>query len=272
MRSQVLVIAVALGSAASAQTIVPPGTPAVVGAPSINSARPGKIQAGADTTMITVYGVGFDVSGATAEAVWNGQSIGTPTVSTTHPGSRVTVDVPASLLLVPGSASLSIRQGGHESNAVTVLLTTDPPPTCVPPTDPAFTQTSARQTCGYALGDLPVLEMVPLHTWYPFVTAPAGGIVKVVNRDSGASYGHHVVTNTTVQDRTPFVSSLMPSGLQGTYFDVEVSAPIGGNPLTDFFVGYVRVPEAQSPGSVIPFFCSTHSNNMNPPLGGITVY
>lgn len=103
------------------------------------------------------------------------------------------------------------------------------------------------------------------------LTVDAGTTIAIVNRDSMA----HTVTSEA-QD-----NDFVPGEVNGVSFDTGPVQPTqdpggGGGP----YGGYVRgatagasitIPASAQSGTVIPYFCSTHTSTMATPNGHITV-
>lgn len=248
-------LALAAGRPASAQAPIDLGLPVVAAAPSINSVRPGTIAPGSADTTITIYGAGLAGTPDTLRVLWNGSTLTWSAISGRE-GSRITATVPASLLGTAGSAMLTVEASGRASNTVAMMIGT--PPTC---------PTQVKDQCGAAVGDAPVIEIVPLHTWYPFAAAPAGGLVRVVNRDVLAQFARHTVTSTALEP-SRFSQILAGRILGDGRFNASVSSP---ETVDQPIEAYVRIPENEMPGTMIPFFCTAHNLAMVTPLGGILV-
>ena len=249
------ILVLAAGPVAAQRLDPPPGVPVPTSVPSLNSARPGVIPPGSEDVTLTLYAVGFDEALGAVEVVWNGAPLET-TISDTHPGSRVTAVLPGSVrsaLSAGTTATVVLRQtvgaAPVDSNAVELRIGT--PPDCNLVAGPS------RASCNAALGDVPTIEMVPKHAWYPFVAAPAGGLIRAVHRDSAASPEQHTVTSSTVEERLPLIE-----GQTDGAFDISLG--LGQQ-------GYIRIPDDREPGSTIAFWCTQHGNSMNPPFGGILV-
>ncbi|MGH7818856.1 MAG: hypothetical protein ACREQ9_03710 [Candidatus Binatia bacterium] len=233
--------------------------PVAAQSPSINSVRPGTIAAGSADTPITIYGVGF--AGDAAEIVWTsgaGTTIFPATAVAGHESTRLEASVPSSLLAQAGTATLLVRRvtSGTETNAVE--MTIGPVPSCA----------GKGAECGAAIGVVPVVEIVPLHTWTPVVAAPSGGLVRVENRDTLAQFGRHTFTSTDLTDPYSF-SQITAGKIRGDgRFSVDLATPASAEePNT----GYVLVPEDEATGTVIGFFCTAHNLAMVTPLGGLLV-
>lgn len=227
-----------------------------VGTASINSVRPGEIVRGSGDTMITIYIANGDAS--QFQAYWGDQLL----ASAAPRASRLVATVPAALLAETGSGRITLHATGSEaSNAVDVQVVDAP-------TDCSRLDAAVSQACPekVALGEVPVIQMLPQHTWNPYATVPAGGMIKVENYDSGGLYGAHTVTHAALEDRVP----LVPGEGGGGRFHVSVDHPPRGGELTDNKIGYLRVLEEEEPGQM-PFYCTQHVNSMYPPTGIITV-
>jgi hypothetical protein len=96
-------------------------TPSPTPTPTLASLTPAKIGAGSAATTITVTGAGFTGTGTVK---WNGSSIPTTFVSS----STLKATVSATLLSVPGSAKVTVAQGGVSSNAVAYTIANVRPP------------------------------------------------------------------------------------------------------------------------------------------------
>lgn len=250
-----ILLALATSRVASAQMPLDLSLPVVLDAPSINSVRPGTIAPGSADTTITIYGAGLAGTPDTLRVLWNGSPLSWSAIAGRE-GSRITAIVPESLLDTAGTATLVVEASGRASNAVGMTIGT--PPTCPTP---------MKDECGAAIGETPAIEIVPLHTWYPFAAAPAGGLVRVVNRDVLAQFARHTVTSTALEP-SRFSQILSGRILGDGRFNVSVSSP---ETVDQPMEGYVRVPENETPGTMIPFFCTAHNLAMVTPLGGILV-
>jgi hypothetical protein len=249
-----LAILVALSGTSLARPIHPePGVPLSASAPSINSIRPGILPPGSGDIEIAIYGSGIDERLGEVAVLWNGEPLEAVRVSESHPNSRVHATVPSALLQSPGSATVVLRQNTPalplDSHPVTLVVGA--------PVDCSTATAKRRAICGAALGEVPTIEMVPKHVWYPFVAAPAGGVVRAVHRDSLANPEQHTVTSTTTLGRVPIL---------GTGPDDAFDLALGRGEE-----GWIRIPEDRPPGSILGFFCTQHGNSMNPPFGAVFV-
>jgi hypothetical protein len=248
-----------LARAALAQVPDPTGlTPITTHLPSINSIRPGTIAPGSGDTSIRIYGLGFLGPAQTVDVRWNGSSLAQWAVVSGEPDTQIDATVPASLLTSAGSVTVARVVGGQavESNAVTVAIGT--PPTC---------GATSSAECGAAIGDVPTVVIVPVHTWYPFVAAPAGGLVRIANHDVAAQFGRHTFTSAALGPST-FLQIGAGKFTADGRFSVSVATPTAIDQPT---IGFIRVPEGEAPGTLIPFFCTAHNLLMAAPLGGLLV-
>ena len=94
----------------------------IIGQPSITSLSPSSVTAGSASFTLTVNGSGF-VSGATVN--WNGSPLTTSFVS----GTKITATVPASVVTVAGTATVTVvNPGSLASNGLTFTITSVPAP------------------------------------------------------------------------------------------------------------------------------------------------
>jgi uncharacterized repeat protein (TIGR01451 family) len=124
-------------------------------APSISNISPDNATAGGPGFTLSVTGSGF-VSGAVVQ--WNGSAL-VPT--TFNSSSSLSATVPASLIATPGTASITVMEGGSTSNAasftilsvVTCSYTLTPSSMSVPITGGAETTvlTTNLPSCGYTV-------------------------------------------------------------------------------------------------------------------------
>lgn len=246
-----------IGSFAHAQ--VPAVLPTTSSLPSINSIRPGKLAAGADGS-ITIYGLGYLGPANTLEVRWNGTPLASWSTVADEPDTQIVAIVPNGLLASDGIVTIARVSAGTTvaaSNPVTVKIGT--PESC---------GAGSPAECGAAIGDVPTIEIVPVQSWTPFVSAPAGGLVRVENRDFAEQCcGAHAVASTTFD---PANFTTIPGKIIGDgRFSVRVRKPT--SPTGPAQVGYFRVPEREKPGTVIPFFCPIHHYVMVTPLGALLV-
>ena len=150
---------------------------------------------------------------------------------------------------------MTLRSAGVESNAVGIRVVDNLTKCTEPPETVAI--------CGAAIGELPVIEMLPGHTWNPYAAVPAGGIVEVRNRDFSGENDRHTVTSAALQNRIPVLGDSQGDGR----FHVNAFHP---DAISEPTISYLRVLDEEESGDV-PFFCAVHSSGMYPPTGLISV-
>jgi plastocyanin len=100
------------------------------------------------------------------------------------------------------------------------------------------------------------------------LTVDAGTTIAIVNRDSMT----HTVTSEAADD------AFVPGAVSGVSFDtgpVQPTTDTGDGPY-DYVRGAtagasITIPASAPSGTVIPYFCTTHTNTMATPNGHITV-
>jgi hypothetical protein len=191
--------------------------------PSLSSLSPNSATAGGPAFSVTANGSGFLV-GSTVE--WNGSALTTSYVS----GSQLMASVPANLIALPGSATVTVvNPGGVASNPLTFTINPATPslsnlaPNSATAGGPAFSVTAngsgflvgstvgwngSALTTSYVSGSQ-LMASVPAN----FITAQGTASVTVMNPVGGTSNS----LKFTITPATPILSSLAPS-----------SAPVGG--------------------------------------------
>jgi uncharacterized protein (TIGR03437 family) len=228
-------------------------TPAVVGpSPSITNTAPNGAAAGGPALTLTINGSGF-VAGSSVQ--WNGSALLTTFVSAT----QLTASVPASLIAVPGSASITVvNPGGIASNATTFTIT--PPVACTPtglliqvvnpqsgfaaPANQPFNiEVELADNCGivasgavsatFSNGD-PAVNLTGIGqgnfagTWAPRNLAP-GGLVMQITAFEAISPGRILSAQVAISGS---ILSGQPQHLVTSVASLNFSLTQGGNPAS----------------------------------------
>jgi uncharacterized protein (TIGR03437 family) len=243
-------------------------TAAVPGKATLTSLNPPSVAAGGMGLSIQVNGSGF-ATGCTAQ--WNGATLSTSVIN----ASQLSVQIPASLVALPGSGSITVvNPGAAASNALTFTITGAAPaskpnlsPLSVVAGGPAFTLTVSA--AWIVAGAVVQWNGVPLPTTFvsstqltaqvsaSLIASPGSANVTIVNPGSSASPS----TVFTIVAASPVLSSLSPSSKMagsaaftlavfGSNFDSQATVQWNGAPLVSAFVNSTQLT-AQVPANLL---------------------
>ena len=266
-----------MGSVDMQSQVVNPSGPSGT-TPTLSSISPNTMPAGSAQFVLTATGTSF-VSGSAIQ--WNGTNLVTTFVNAT----KLTAVIPANLVALPGTASVTIQAPSGVSGPATFTITSSPPTlTSISPTTATAGSGSITITLtgtNFVASSIAVWNTIDLTTTYvsatqltavvPASLLAAGGTFPVVVNNPGS--GTSSSKTFTVNNPVPVLSGISPTSavaggagftltVTGSSFTPSSSVLWGGTALTTTFVSSTQltavVPAANitSPGT----FAITVSN------------